>query len=294
MDGSLYAPASKDSMIAGFPTTIAGIIGTPTQREMLRAFRHMIGFSQSHYTDYNTLNWLFLVVPVSMWPYYADDPLNACPPLIQHPGDSPSYDAMVSEMDNKTTADLWAKDMKDSVESNHMNKALCERFLSLFSIAQRKSYSNTLIKDPSRSFGETFEIFHKKFGKRDEVKIEANKDGMKAHWSVADGWDVLKDRLDNGIAFAAFANAAIDNGVVMNMLLAVIVKTKQFEREYEEWHNLPDKSKTLSNVFEWWETKTRIKRSLAHPPATWAEPPSTEGVQTKVTSRAQPCNTRIS
>jgi hypothetical protein len=259
MAGSLYAPASKDSMVAGFPSTIAGIIGTPTQREMLRAFRHMISCSQSHFTDYNHLNWLFLVVPVNMWPYYAGDPLNVCPPLIEHPGDSPSYDAMENETQNKTTADLWAKDMKDHVESNHMNKALCERFLSLFSTAQRKSYSNTLIKDPNRSFGETFEIFYKKFGKRDEVEIENNKDGMKAHWNVADGWDDLKDRFDDGIAFAAFADAAIENGDVLNMLLSVIVKTKQFEREYEEWHNLPNDSKTLINAFEWWEAKTRTK-----------------------------------
>ena len=83
------------------------------------------------------------------------------------------------------------------------------------------------------------------------MEIEANKDGMKAHWHIVDGWDVLKDRLGDGIAFAAFADAAIENGDVLNMLLSVIVKTKQFEWEYEEWHNLPNDSKTLINAFEW-------------------------------------------
>ena len=46
-------------MVAGFPATIQGIIGEPTQRELLRVFRHMITFSQSHFANYYDLNWLF-------------------------------------------------------------------------------------------------------------------------------------------------------------------------------------------------------------------------------------------
>ena len=44
-------------MVAGFLATIQGIIGEPTQREILRVFRHMIPCSQSHVTNYCDLNW---------------------------------------------------------------------------------------------------------------------------------------------------------------------------------------------------------------------------------------------
>ena len=44
---------------------------------------------------------------------------------------------------------------------------------------------------------------------RDEAEIEQNRDNMRKLWNVADGWEVLKDQFDNGIAYAVFADATI-------------------------------------------------------------------------------------
>ena len=67
MASNLYQATSKESMVAGFPATIQGIIREPMQRELLRIFRHLITCSQSHVTNYCDLNWLFLFVPQNMW-----------------------------------------------------------------------------------------------------------------------------------------------------------------------------------------------------------------------------------
>ena len=85
-----------------------------------------------HFADYNVLNWLFLLVPPNMWPYYVDNLDHNYPDLIDHPGDSAAYNKMASNAKNKITADLWAKDTKKHVESNHMNKALCCAKISYF------------------------------------------------------------------------------------------------------------------------------------------------------------------
>ena len=66
MASNVYQVTSKESMVAGFPATIQGIIGEPTQRKLLRVFSHMITCSQSHVTKYCDLDWLFLVVPQNM------------------------------------------------------------------------------------------------------------------------------------------------------------------------------------------------------------------------------------
>ena len=67
MASNVYQATSKESMVASFLATIQGIIREPTQRELLRVFRHMITCSQSHVTNYCDLNWLLLVVPHNMW-----------------------------------------------------------------------------------------------------------------------------------------------------------------------------------------------------------------------------------
>ena len=79
-------------MVTGFPATIQGIIGEPTQCELLRIFRHMITCSQSHVSNYCELNWLFLVVPHNTWQYYTSDATKLYPAPPAYPGDAPPYD----------------------------------------------------------------------------------------------------------------------------------------------------------------------------------------------------------
>ena len=92
MASKVYQATSKESMVAGFPATIQGIIGEPTQRELLRVFIHIITCSQSHVTNYCDLNWIFLVVPHNMWLYYTSDVPNLYPAPPAYPGDAPLYD----------------------------------------------------------------------------------------------------------------------------------------------------------------------------------------------------------
>jgi hypothetical protein len=105
----------------------------------------------------------------------------------------------------------------------------CPKFL--FSVAQSKSYGNTLIKDPNRSFGTIFGIGFKINFNWDECEIEANNNGMSSAWGVSDRWDAINDNMDNNITFGAFAGIIIDNNSIFRMLPAVIIKTKKFTRE---------------------------------------------------------------
>ena len=51
MESNVYQATSKEYTVASFPETIQGIIGEPTQCELLSVLRHMITCSQSHVTN---------------------------------------------------------------------------------------------------------------------------------------------------------------------------------------------------------------------------------------------------
>ena len=130
-----------------------------------------------------------------------------------------------------------------------MNKALIERFLALTPHEHRTTYNVSLIRDPNRRFGVTFQHFYDQFGVKDELELERNRDEMKTIWSLLEGFELLKNRSNDGIAFAAFANQPISPEDALNMLLTVIVKTGIFQIQYEEWHSLPETEKTMANAF---------------------------------------------
>ena len=133
MASNVYQATSKDSMVAGFPITIEGIIGEPTQRELLRVFRHMITCYQSHVTNYFDLNWFFLVVPHNMWQYYTSDAPDQYPAPPTYPGDAPPYDDNGSAVANTVIRETWQSQQKNYAECMHMNKAPTDSFLSIFS-----------------------------------------------------------------------------------------------------------------------------------------------------------------
>ena len=143
-----------------------------------------------------------------------------------------------------------------------MNKALTEHFLSIFANEHRRGYNATIVSDPNRTFGNNFAHFYEQFGIRDKAEIEKNRDNMCKPWNVADGWEVLKDRFDDGIAYTVFADATISAADALNMLISVIIKTRVFQTKYEEWHALPPGDRTLANAWIWWGTKARLKRKI--------------------------------
>ena len=60
----------------------------------------------------------------------------------------------------------------------HIDKALTERFISIFANEYRIEYSSTIVSDPNRTFGNTFAHFYKQFVIRDEAEIKQNRDNM--------------------------------------------------------------------------------------------------------------------
>ena len=80
MANSTHQTTSKDAMIAGFPPKIPSIEGTITLKELLRVFTHLIACAQSTVTAYNPYNFLFLVVPGTLWNIYTNAPYPT-PPL---------------------------------------------------------------------------------------------------------------------------------------------------------------------------------------------------------------------
>ena len=174
-------------MMAGFPATIQGIIGEPTQREILRVFRHMITYSQSHVTNYCDLNWLFLVVPYNMWQYYTGDAPELYPATPAYPGDAPLYNNNGSTVANTFIRKTWRSNQKEYAECMHMNKAITELFLSIFANEHWRGYNATIVSDPNRTFSNNFAHFYEQFGIRDEAEIEQNQDDMRKPWNVEDG-----------------------------------------------------------------------------------------------------------
>ena len=71
---------------------------------------------------------------------------------------------------------------------------------------------------------------------------------MRKQCNVADGWEVLKERFDDGIAYAVFADATISAANALNMLIFVVVKKRVTQAQYEEWHTLPPGDHTLANA----------------------------------------------
>ena len=118
---------SKEAMLAGFPSAVPAIDGDISPMELLRVFRHLIECAQSTITAYHELNFLFLVVPPSVWPVYSNGP-RPTPPV--RPGTNPQSINSIT-VQNQMIKDQWAVSKKYFEEDQNMNKALTERFLEL-------------------------------------------------------------------------------------------------------------------------------------------------------------------
>ena len=116
-------------MLASFPTRIQQLTGEPTLHGQVTILRYLIVCTQSQYTNYCVLKWLYLVVPSELWTRYR---ITAAYPIAQiYPGNVPAYLPNRSPAEKMAIRKSWQKRMKDWLEDAHMNKALIERFLSL-------------------------------------------------------------------------------------------------------------------------------------------------------------------
>ena len=142
--------------------------------------------------------------------------------------------------------DAWGASKKFHEEHRNMNKALTERFITLLPCHHQLGYQAILACNPNRPFKETFDYFFAEFGMQDEVEIEDNKDEMKKAWSPNKGFQVLKQRIQDGLTYTAFAGKPIGADDTLNMMMVVLARTKLLASEYRDWHSLPEVQRTLS------------------------------------------------
>ena len=98
--------------------------------------------------------------------------------------------------------------------------------------AQRQGYKEILVGDPNHRFEATFAYFYDEFGQEDEIEIENNKDKVKAEWHPRDRFEVLKQRIKDGMMYASFANKPISADDALNMMMVVIARTRVFATQY--------------------------------------------------------------
>ena len=61
----------KEAMVANFPVKIPSIEGRITLKELIPVFWHLIACAQSTLTSHDALNFLYLVVPATLWGLYS-------------------------------------------------------------------------------------------------------------------------------------------------------------------------------------------------------------------------------
>ena len=189
MSSSANTTISKEAMVAGFPAKIPSIEGEITLKELLRVFQHLIACAQSTVTSHDALNFLYLVVPATLWGLYS---AAAYPQAPRNPGNIPLYHLQNTPLQNKVIKQAWLVAKKYWKEYQNMNKALTERFMSLLPTEYQLGYNKILIRDPNRIFEDTLNYFYNEYGQEDEVEIKQNKEKMRKQWHPRYGFQVLK------------------------------------------------------------------------------------------------------
>ena len=110
-------------MLAGFPSAVPAVEGDISPMELLRVFRHLIDCAKSIITAYHELNFLFLVVPPSVWPVYSNGP-RATPPV--RPGANPAYidgNAVQNQMIKDTHFEMTSQVQQQQWQQQNNNGA---------------------------------------------------------------------------------------------------------------------------------------------------------------------------
>ena len=65
--------------------------------------------------------------------------------------------------------------------------------------------------------------FYNEFGNEDKIELEENKDKMKVNWYSKDWFQLLKQRIMNGMMYNAFAGKPTRNKDALNMVMVIVV-----------------------------------------------------------------------
>ena len=105
-----------------------------------------------------------------MWTIYHPTSPYLDPPGF--PGDTLLYNKGGGNTQHATIRNQWQLNNKNWADVLNMNKALTKRFLALIPHEHRTTYNVSLIQDPNRRFGVTFQHFYNQFGVKDELELE--------------------------------------------------------------------------------------------------------------------------
>ena len=172
MTGNLHPSRTTEQLTAGFPTSVPGITGEVVLRELIRIWQHCKKCAQVTGTDYDAQNFLYIVLPPQLWPYFST---RLYPTAPVDPGPNPSYDGTLNATVNTTLRDQWQLEYKNHQEHKNMNAALADRFMKLLPEANRNAFeSNQLMINPKLSFLEVFDYFWEQFGMATEEEVIEN------------------------------------------------------------------------------------------------------------------------
>ena len=260
MAGSLHTVSTKEQLTAGFPTIVPAITGDVTLKEIIRVWQHIKGCAQRTETNFDAQNFLYVVLPPGLWPYFSTRPYPAAP---IDPGPNPSYHGGADATENTTIRDLWQLNHKYHEEHKHINIALVDRFLKLLPHAHRVAFeSNQLTTNPKLSFLEVFDHFWEHFGIATEEELIENTAQLLNPWQPHEGMESLIERFDQAQIYAFFAKNQMDDRTIINYFLAVVKKTGRYTRSYEDWITKPDDQKTYAVLKEFWRLEhLKMKRS---------------------------------
>ena len=146
----------------------------------------------------------------------------------KNPSLAPDCGVIDTPLDIIKTKDTYNNKNNNFQEDANINRALTERFLSLFAPKHIQAYYNLLMQDPGRRFDRNFTYFYDLFGTRDEREIKLNCHNMTALWDPQSGFQAFKARTLNSVAITAFVTAPIEPKDVLNMLIVVILATGMF------------------------------------------------------------------
>ena len=104
MSRNLHPIRTKETLIIGFESPPAPVAGELNLREVLRTWEHYHKCTQTTETNYDSQNFLYIVIPQQLWPYFSTKVRPADP---QDPGENPSYDQGKTQMHNTTVRDFW-------------------------------------------------------------------------------------------------------------------------------------------------------------------------------------------
>ena len=71
MSGNLHPIRTKETLINGFESPPSPVVGDLNLCELLRTWEHFRNCAQTTETDFNAQNFLFLVMPTELWPYFS-------------------------------------------------------------------------------------------------------------------------------------------------------------------------------------------------------------------------------